>query len=152
MDGSQNHIYGSQETAISLDRGWGTIVIDNYIEDFGNTSADGTYRGIMLRAHGDGAGSTIAGNLVLALNASARDGSSSYRFVEVAGLHGTPAVAVTGNVIRSTVPTAVNRSAFWFSGATAESLAITSSGNAVTGFSERSRRVIGRAVSLQPGR
>jgi hypothetical protein len=127
-----NHIYGVDgQTALDLNRLYGSSVHDNYIEDFGEY-------GIYAAVQG-GAASTISSNRVFKFN----DGDGTYVFVR--GNYANAKLSVTGNAIRGNG----GGIGLDYQRGSAESLEVVSTGNLVSEVAVQ--RQVGEGVILNPG-
>lgn len=126
-----NHIYGVGGIALRADRLFGSTIADNYIEDF-------TQSGLRVSVQGEAA-STIHGNRIFKSNGGGGP------FLETRVNYGAAILAVTGNTIRG------NGSGVGldYQGGRSASMAVTSTGNSVTGVT--TPRTVGAGVSLGAG-
>ena len=134
------HLYGIAGTAISANRCFGTRILENYIEDFGNQGkTNGAYSGIYCHMQGDAA-SVVANNTVNLFQGTLGSGTT-YRFIDLEGNYGRPLASVTGNSVRGHGTTREIGLAYRKGGAAA--MTVASTGNAVTG--------VGTARSVESG-
>jgi len=127
-----NHIYGVDgQTALDMNRLYGSSVMDNYIEDFGEYG--------MYAAVQGGAASTIANNRIFKFN----DGTGTFLFVR--GNYANAFVSVTGNAIRGNG----EGIGLDYQRGSAESLEVASTGNLVSDVTVQ--RQIGEGVTVNTG-
>jgi hypothetical protein len=140
------HLYGVPQNAIYANRCFGTTIQDNYIEDFGGSSAGGqTWYGIACTLQG-GVGSVITGNKVFQFG---KEGpASNLIFIGVPQVnYGTGIVNVVNNVIVGT--NAANEIGLSYQTGNAPGLQMLSANNNVQSVVRP--RVVGPKVGLVSG-
>lgn len=124
-----NHVYGVGRVALWADRLFGSSITDNYLEDFGES-------GIRLSIQGEAA-STVSGNRVFDFS------GGTGTFLETRVNYGTGNLAVIGNTLRG------NGSGVGldYQRGPGAGLAVTSTGNLVTGVTTPRRTSAGVTVT-----
>lgn len=94
----RNHLYGISQNGITANRSWAASISDNYIEDFGQSSSNGTWYGIKTTLQG-GTASTISHNRIFNTTGE-KNSSSEYVYLGITGVNsGVGLASVVGNTI-----------------------------------------------------
>jgi Right handed beta helix region len=124
---SGNHLYDDYGNGIYVNRLYGSIISNNYIEDFGYKKTTGNWFGIIGTVQG-GSGSNIFSNMLY--NVKGEVGNSKHVYVGIMGTnYGTGYLSATGNVVIGDKTSDIG---FFFDGGY-HRLVVASTGNEIAG-------------------